>query len=81
MVENLPASVGDTGSVPDLGRSCATTVESVPGSHNYLNPCALEPMQEKPPQGEAHASQLESSLHSPQLEKARTTMKTRHSQK
>ena len=39
------------------------------------------PQQEKPPQREAHTLQLESSPHSPQLEKTCETMKTQCSQK
>ena len=41
--------------------------------------CALQ--QEKPPQREVLALQLESSSHSPQLEKVCEAMKTQHSQK
>ena len=56
-----------------------------PGSFNYwvlrsAYPRAPAPQQEKPPQWEAHTLQLESSPHSPQLEKTHEAMKTQNSQ-
>ena len=51
VVKNLPANAGDTGSVPDLGRS------HMPQSNQ-----AHVPQEEKPPQWEAYTSQLESML-------------------
>ena len=53
---------------------CATTTEA-----HTPRACALQ--QEKQPQWEAQAPQLESSPHSPQLDKARASVKTQHSQK
>ena len=49
---------------------------------NCWSPCAwsLCTRQEEPPQWEVPTPQLESSLHSPQPEKAHTAMKTQHSQ-
>ena len=44
-------------------------------------PWILCPRQEKPPQGEAHEPQAESSPHSPQPEKAHTATETQHSRK
>ena len=41
-----------------------------PASCSYWSLCATAPQQEEPPQGEARASQVESSPHSPQLEKS-----------
>ena len=68
--KNLPASAGDSGSIPSLGRFHMP--QSNLASHNCWAhaPRACAPQQEKPSQGEAHALQLESSPHSPQLEKA-----------
>ena len=85
VVKNPPANAGDMGLIPDLGRSschratkpmchncwaCACVLE--PGKCNTWSPsalraCALQP--EKPWQWVPHATQLESSRHSPQLEK------------
>ena len=81
VVKNLPANAGDTGSIPDLGRS------HMPQSNKA---CAPQPLslcsrarplqQERPPQWEALEPQLRSSPHSPQLETACAATKTQHSQ-
>ena len=73
VVKNPPASAWDR-FYPRSGkilhtvghlRPCATTAEAG-------TPTAHAPQQEKPPQWEVHASQLESSPRAPQLEKACT---------
>ena len=53
----------------------------VPQLLNCVCSRACAPQQEKPPQRQALASQLESSPRSPQLEKAHTATKTQHGQK
>ena len=72
LVKNPPANAGHIGLIPDPGRSphaseqlspCATTAEA-------RAPRAGAPQQEKPPQREACAPQLESSSWSLPLEKA-----------
>ena len=76
---HLPASAGDTGSIPGPGKShmpqnsqaqelqllslCSTTAEA-------HEPRACAPQGEKPPLWEALAPQLESGPHLKQLEKA-----------
>ena len=60
VVTNPPAGAGDTDLIPGLGRS------HVPGGT-----WACAPQQEKPPQWDTHAPELESSPRSPQLETAR----------
>ena len=82
MVKNPPANAGNMDSIPGLGKL------RVPQGNKALLPQLLKPkhprvqapQQEKPPQWEAHASQLESRPHSLQLEKARTATETQHSQ-
>ena len=73
MVKNLPANAGDTGLIPGVGRS-HMLLGNKPVHHNYkaLVPRAHALPQEKPPQSGAHALQLQTSPHSPQLEKACT---------
>ena len=75
VVENLPASAGDTGSIPDLERShmnaeqlslCSTAQE--PQLLKPEHPWAFAP-QEKPPLWEAHTPQLENGPGLLQLEK------------
>ena len=84
VVRNLPANAGDSGSIPDLRRSCMLRGSWIcalePGNRNYwahmphlLKPtfpraCALQ--QVKLLQWEACSLQPESSTHSPQLEKS-----------
>ena len=71
MVRNPPVDVGDMGSFPGLGRfhmpwgnwDHATTTKPMLSR-------ACTPQQKKPLQWEVPALQLESSPHSPQLEKA-----------
>ena len=76
MVKNLPASTGYVGSILGLGRShcCETTTELV--FYRVCKPQLLKPAcsracapQEKLLPWEACTPQLESSSHSPQLEK------------
>ena len=60
VVKNLSANARDMGSIPDLGRShMLWATKSV--CQNYR---ACAPQQEKPPQGEVGALQLEKSLSS-----------------
>ena len=60
--KNPPADAGDTGSVPDPGKSHMRrgNLAHVP---RWLKPAHLEPVpnNEKPPQWKVHAQQLESS--------------------
>ena len=69
MVKNPPAIAGDTSLIPGPGRFYTPQGNSACASR--LSPRAHAQQQEKSLQGEAHALQLESSLHLPQLEKAR----------
>ena len=73
MVKNLPASVGDTGSI--LGfRKIQHAVKHLSPCATALSPCTPEPMLNK---REAHALQIESSSRSPQLEKTSAAAETR----
>ena len=58
VIENLPASAGETGLIPGLGRFCMP-------EHSR----ACDQHYEKPPQRDAHELQLECRPHSLQLEK------------
>ena len=70
VVKNLPANAGETGLIPDLGRS------HMPRSNEAHEPQLLSLAQEpgscneKPPQWEASTLQLESRPHLPNLEKS-----------
>ena len=83
VVKNLPANTKDTGSIPDpRRRPCHGTTKHVhynywacalePRNHSHWSLHTLEPcsQQEKPRQWEAHVPQIESSLHSLQVEKS-----------
>ena len=89
VVRNLPASAGDMNSIPDLGRFHMPWSNKAWGPQ-LLSLCfsAWEPQllktkcpkahalqQEKLPQREVQAPQLESSLHLMQLEKSRSSNK------
>ena len=63
-VKNLPCNARDTSSIPGPGRP------HMPQQQKPTHPGACIAQQEKPPQWEALAPQLESSPRSPQLEKA-----------
>ena len=73
VVKTSPANAGDTGSIPGPGGfhfsqgNQACVPQLLP-----LGPGVRAPQQQKPPQGEAHTLQLESSPCSPQLEKTLT---------
>ena len=68
---NPPASVGDTGSIPGLGRVHMPRGNWAPAPQ-FLSPCSrVCALQEETLQWEACALQLESNPCSPQLEKAR----------
>ena len=83
VVRSLPANAGGRGLIPGVGgshmsrdngtRSAAAIEVHWPG--------ACTPQQEKPLQWEAHAPQLETHPHSPQLEKACAAAKTQCNQK
>ena len=68
-VKNLPASAGDMGSIPSLGRSHMPR-SNKPVIHKRRH------RSEKPQQWEAQAPQLGSRPHSPRLEKAHAATKT-----
>ena len=72
VVKNLPANVGDTGSIPGPGRSHTPWVTRLV-HHSYWAPSsrARAPQQEKPLQWEAHEPQRSIAPRSLQLEKAR----------
>ena len=82
VVKSRPTSAGDTGSIPYLGTSHILQMSPWPQLWNLcsraqepqlwkaMHRIACAPQQEKPPQWEAHAPQLESSPCSPQLEKS-----------
>ena len=84
VIKNMPASLGDTGSIPGLGKfhmpwskqTHAPQLLSLCSRAHALQllkpmgPRVHAPQQEKPTQWEAHALQLESSPCSWQLEKA-----------
>ena len=74
VVGKLPANVADTGLIPGPGRS-----------HMPQGNWAHAPQLVKSPCPRAHVLQQEKSLqweaHTPQLEKARTAMKTQHRRK
>ena len=90
MDRNLPANEGDTGLIPDLGRShmwqsknrwhlqkCTTTPEACAlgsGSHSHLKPEYLEPVLRDAPQ-------LEQPLLTASRESLDTAMETQHSYK
>ena len=83
VVKNPPLNAGDTGSIPELGRSHMLRSNEAPAPQllslcsrtweaqllKCVCPGACAPQQEKALQWEAHTSQLESSPHSTQLEK------------
>ena len=70
LVKNPPANAVDMGLSPGLGSTCFRATN--PKSSNYRSPGsrARARQQEKPLQWEVHTTQLESSPHSLQLEKA-----------
>ena len=79
VVENLPASAGDMGLIPDLEGSHLlqnnkAQVSKLLSLHaaaaEASAPKACAPQREKSPQWEAGTLQLESNPHSPQLQKA-----------
>ena len=78
VVKNPPADMGDTGSIPGLGRSCvlpkpvSQTAESEPACCTYWHLRSLEPVlrKEKRPRNEPQALQAESNPRLPQGEKA-----------
>ena len=73
VVKNLPANAGDTALIP-----VHTTWATEAMCHSYwgLRSTDHTLQQEKPPQGEAWAPQLESSPHLPPLEKALEQQRT-----
>lgn len=81
MFKNFPANAGDTGSTPGL----ETKIPRDAGQLSPHTPQLLKPVlprthalqQEKFPQGEAQALQLESSPCSPRLEKVRSQQQRR----
>ena len=84
MVTNLPASSGDTGSIPGLGRFHMSQGNQahVPQLLKPTHPKAHALQQEKPPQCEAQAPQRECSACLLQLEMSPgAAAKTRHSQR
>ena len=97
MVKNPLANAGEMGSIPDLERThilgtskahapqllslCSRAWETQLVSPHATGPGAHAPQQEKPPQGEARAPQLESSSHTLKRRKTCAAMKTQHSQK
>ena len=72
MVKNSPVNAGDTGSIPDPGRFLVAYRATKPECHEYWARAhsAQALQQEKAPQWEAQALQLEGSPRLPQLEKA-----------
>ena len=94
MGNNLPASAGDIGSIPDPGRShmprgsSACEPQLLGLCSRAWEPQLLKPArpgagaaQETPLRWEARAMQLESSSRRLQLDNACTASKTEHSQK
>ena len=82
VVKNRPANAGDTGLTPGPGRFHRLRSNKAHGPQLLsLSPGAGAAQQEKIPQWEAHTPQLESSLHSPQLEKACAEQQRQRSQK
>ena len=80
MVKNMPANAADIKNVFDPWSG------KILHAMGQLSPCAITIeahtlQQEKPPQLEAQATELESSPHPPQLEKAHAAMKTQSSQR
>ena len=73
VIEKSPAIMGDTGSVPGLGRShvLRSNQARVPQPLK-LRSTSWGPVQGKPLKWEAYTSQLENSSCSPQLEKVHT---------
>ena len=70
MVKNLPVDVGDTDTIPDLGRSHMPRSDQARVPHYWACALETESQQEKPPQWEAHVPQRESSPCSGPLEKS-----------
>ena len=72
--KNPAANAGDTGSIPGPGRFHSHRTMKPMSPHAAATeahvPRAHAPQQKKPSQLEAHTPQLESSPHSPQVEKA-----------
>ena len=93
--KNLPANAGDMGSIPGPAgshmpqskKACVLQLLSLcsraqePQLPKPKCPRARASEQERPPQGETHTWQLESSPYSPQLEKICPAVKTQHGQK
>ena len=89
VVKNPPTNAGHVGSIPELGGSRMplsprpATIEPVLWEHRSRNgwsphPRDRAPHQEKPQQRQTCGLQLESSLRSPELEKARAAKRTQH---
>ena len=82
VVRNLPANVGDMGSIPGLRRfHMLRSKQACVPQLSSLCSRACTAQQEKPPQGDAHSLQLKSGFHSLQLEKAHAATKTEQKSK